>query len=86
MLPTDFEGTNIVLGKPDSMTDEQCSSIKAYKGIDGDGYPFFLTAWQLSKEDLEAVNNGRPIMLKMLGNVFYPVSMYTYDDNYNANV
>jgi hypothetical protein len=86
MLPIDFEGTNITLGKPGNMTDEQCSEVKAYRGTDNDGFPFFLTAWKLSKEDLEAVNSGRPIMLKVLGSSVPPVSMYTYDENYIANV
>jgi hypothetical protein len=85
MLPIDFEGTNITLTKPSNMTDEQCSSVRAYKGVDNDGFRFTLIAWQPSKEDIEAVNSGRPIMLKVLGDRTPPVAMYTFDENYNAN-
>ena len=86
MLAIDFEGTNIQLDKPSNMTDAQCASVRAFAGVDNDGFPFFLTAWQPSKEDIEAINSGRPIMLKLLGDRFQPVAMYTYDENYNANV
>ncbi|HUS02938.1 MAG TPA: hypothetical protein VMY77_14470 [Chitinophagaceae bacterium] len=85
MLPIDFEGTNVILTKPKDWTDEQCMEIKAFRGVDAEGIPFFLTAWNLSKEDLEAVNEGRPIMLKVCGSVTPPVAMYTFDKNYNPN-
>lgn len=85
MLPVDFEGTNINLTKSSNMTDEQCSEVRAFKGVDVDGFPFFLTAWQPSKEDIEAINAGRPIMLKVMGQSAPPVAMYTFDDQYVAN-
>lgn len=84
MLPIDFEGTNITLGKPANMTDEQCMSVKAYYGLDADSLPFYLTAWQPNREDIEAINAGRPIMLKVCGSM-PPVSIYTYDKNYEPN-
>lgn len=85
MLPTDFEGTNIILTKPDSMTDEQCMTVRAYAGEDNDGFKFLLTAWMPSKEDLEAMNAGRPIMLRVTGTSFPPLVLYTYDENFEAN-
>lgn len=85
MLPVNFEGTNTVLTKPEDMTDEQCLEVRAYCDIDGDGFPFYLTAWQPNKEDLEAINAGRPIMLKVVGKSMPPVCLYTFDENYEAN-
>ncbi|MBK7885493.1 MAG: hypothetical protein IPJ81_18140 [Chitinophagaceae bacterium] len=85
MLPIDFEGTNLILSKPANMTDEQCTALKAYKGVDNDGFPFFVTAWQPSKEDIESINSGKPIMLKILGTCFPPVALYTLDENNNSN-
>lgn len=85
MLPIDFEGTNIELRKPDEMTDEQCMSVRAYRGADADGFNFTLLAWQPNKEDIEAINAGRPIMLKIIGHTMPPVCVYTYDENFEAN-
>lgn len=86
MIAIDFEGTNVELTRPTDMTDEQCSSVRAYKGVDQDGINFLLTAWKPNKEDIEAINAGRPIMLKVAGLGFPPVCLYTYDENYEANL
>jgi hypothetical protein len=86
MMPVDFEGSNTVLTKPKGMTDEQCMSVPAYRNIDDAGFPFTLTVWQPSKEDIDAINAGRPICLKVLGITPPPVSLFTVDENCNPNV
>jgi hypothetical protein len=86
MLTVDFPGTNIDLIKPEQMTDEECSAARAFVGIDDAGYPFILTAWKPNKEDLDALNAGRPLMLKIIGQQTPPVAMYTYNENYEANI
>jgi hypothetical protein len=85
MLPVDFEGSNLTLHRPQDMRDEECMSIKAHLGIDNDGYHFVLTAWQPNKEDIEAINAGRPIMLKVIGSSMPPVAIYTFDEDFNCN-
>jgi hypothetical protein len=85
MIPVDFEGTNIELVKPPEMTDEQCMPVMAYTDTDNDGYTFFLTAWMPNQADIEAVNAGRPIFLKILGRSVPPVAMYTMDAEDNCN-
>lgn len=59
MLPVDFEGTNITFTKPKDMTDGQCGSVKAFKGIDQNGFPFILLAFQPNYEDIQAIKAGR---------------------------
>jgi hypothetical protein len=86
MIPINFEGANTILHKPKEMTDEQCMSVHAYSGVDTDGFPFTLTVWQPNKEDIEAILAGRPVCLKVLGQQPPPVSMYTYDADFNPNV
>jgi len=81
MEAVDFEGTNITLGKPDDMTDEQCNSIKAQKGVDSQGFPFFAVAFKPDAEDLKNLNEGRPIFLKVIGQGFPPVAVYTLNEN-----
>jgi hypothetical protein len=85
MRPVDFEGSNIVMGKPEGMTDEQCIDVPAHIGVDNDGFPFVLTVWQPNKEDIEAVNAGRPLMLKLIGSSMQPACIYTYDEEFNCN-
>jgi len=85
MMSVDFEGSNIHLVKPKDMTDEQCYGIHAEKAVDNDGFPYFLTCWIPNKEDLEALNAGRPLFLKMLGHGFQPVAMFTVDEKGEGN-
>ena len=81
MRPIEFEASNIVFGKPESMTDEQCFSIEAYKGIDDNGFTYINTVWMPSKEDIEAINAGRPIILSIYGEGMPPVNLFTNDEN-----
>lgn len=86
MLPVDFEGTNITFTKPKDMTDEECLPVNAFKGIDTAGFPFILLAFQPNYEDIQAIKEGRPIMLKiMTAGPMPPVAMYTYDENFKPN-
>lgn len=101
MLNQPFQGAREI-GKPDNMTDEQCSSVMAAKGKDTTGYPldktwvdsgqdvegfpFYVTHWQPSKEDLEALNAGRGMWIKHVGAKFAPLWPFTIDQDGNPNV
>lgn len=47
--------------------------------LDGPQYPFTLSAWKPSKEDLEALNRGEPIWVRILSHVVFPMSLFTLD-------
>jgi hypothetical protein len=51
MLPVDFKHRNLVLGKPQSMTDEECMSLPVW--FDGKGR--FISKWVLNKEERELI-------------------------------
>jgi hypothetical protein len=85
MLFEDFEGSNLQLNKPGSMTDEECGSLMAFHGRYANGVPFFRVHAKPSKEDLEALNAGRGIWLDVLGTSFPPVSLFTADEQGNVN-
>lgn len=80
MMPVDFPEANTIFGKPKGMTDEQCSPISAL--VDDDSV---RTVWLPNKEDIEAINAGRPIVLCIFGQGMPPVSLYTCDEKGNIN-
>lgn len=92
MHPINFQGAREI-GKPEDMTDEQCYSLWAmpfeYKREDPDGNTVtsnvWLECWQPSKEDIEAINAGRPIWLQIHSNGLPPVALLTLDENGNSN-
>lgn len=86
MLPLDIPDYNIILGPPPGWTEEECMTIKAYKGVDLSGDEFILTQWMPSKEDREAILAGRPICLKVIGSLMPPVALFTTDENLQPNV
>jgi hypothetical protein len=90
MMNVEFEGA-VTIGKPPSMTDEQCSSAwampftQAIEVTDEKGNPHhvkakaFLMCYQPSKEDMEAIAAGQPIWLKILAPALPPHSMWTHN-------
>ena len=77
MLPVDFKEANFTFNKPSDMTDEQCSSLRVFKGQYSDGMPCIISKWQPNKEDIEAINNGEGIYLSITGHGMPPVSIFT---------
>lgn len=84
MHPIEFAGSTEVK-KPANMTDEECLSVWATAGIDLDGYPYYITAWKPSYEDLQAINRGEPIYVKTLSKQLPPMALFTLDENNNGN-
>jgi hypothetical protein len=68
VLPTDFKFRNIVLGKPKSMTDEECVSLPAW--TNGNMY---ISKWRLNKEELEMIQNTGEIYLQVTSAAHPPV-------------
>lgn len=63
MLPVDFPGSNINFTKPDSMTDEQCGTLRGFAGIRKDA-KILQVAYRPSKEDMTMLrNNGQIVMI-----------------------
>ena len=86
MIPIDFPGTNLEMTKPRVMTDEQCLPINVFKGIDIGGFQFYMEAWKPSYEDIQAINRGEPIYIKIIHNVLPPIAMWTMDENNQPNI
>lgn len=84
MNPVPFEGS-VQIGKPQNMTDDQCSSIYAMRGIDENGFPYFLTAWKPNYEDLQALNRGEPVFIKTISAGLPPMAVFTFDEHGTCN-
>lgn len=80
-----FPEANVTMTKPADMTDEECYSVSAYQGEDNQGRPYINTVWQPNKEDIEAINAGRPIVLSITGQSMPPVALFTCDENGHPN-
>lgn len=94
MLAVEFEGSRQI-GKPVNMTDEECSGLEILQAFtdkpggppefvaigvtDGPPYPFTLSCWKPSREDLEALNAGRPIWVRVLTHTVHPIAIFTTD-------
>ena len=53
--------------------------------VDGEGFPYYMTAWKPNKEDLEALNRGEPVYVKVISQALPPMALFTLDENNNAN-
>jgi hypothetical protein len=80
MMPIDFKEANKTFTKPATMSDEECIEIRAYVDVDDFGYDFILTCWQPSKEDIEDINAGSPVYLKVSGKGMPPVCLFTLEE------
>lgn len=54
-------------------------------GVDTANYPYYLTAWKPSYEDLQALNRGEPIYVKTLSERLPPMALFTLDENNQGN-
>src|SRR6185436_16344616 len=54
-------------------------------GIDIQNFPYYITAWQPNKEDLDALNRGEPIYIKTLSQALPPMAVFTLDENNQGN-
>lgn len=54
-------------------------------GVDQANYPYYITAWKPSYEDLQALNRGEPIYVKTLSKQLPPMALFTLDENNQGN-
>lgn len=77
MIAVEFPEANIILNKPNTMTEEQCMPAYGWQGKDKEGNPVIITCWQLNKEDLEEINKTGKIYAYVLGKTTPPISLET---------
>lgn len=56
MESINFKGSNIILNKPNGMTEEECGSLPVFRG-----HEECMSCWELSDEDMEALKKDPKI-------------------------
>ncbi len=72
MIGIEFKGQTKVMGKPSSMTDEECYGLPVQETTNGN-YPALESVWQLTDEDLKIIIESKRIRLGILGVGMPPV-------------
>lgn len=73
MMPVEFPEQNCLLGKPKTMTDEECSALACFT----DGKQC-VSCWQFNKEDLEEIQRtGKIWLIVVSGHSQPPVTLQT---------
>lgn len=87
MRAIDFPQANKIYNKPEGMSDEECFPISAYehRNEQTGKVEYINTVWQPNKEDIEAINAGRPVVLNFGCGFLVPHAIFTYDENGNIN-
>jgi len=82
MIPVTFPQQNRIYKKPEGWTDEQCSDLAVWEGeapIDDQGTTShtIISCWQPNKEDIKAINEGKPIFMLISGHSQPPIAIQT---------
>ncbi len=77
MIPVTFPQANTEYEKPESMPDEHCMSLSAFKGTDENGYPVIVSKWQLNFEEIEQIKNTGELWLIVVGSSLPPLTITT---------
>jgi len=56
-----------------------------YAGIDSENFPYYMTAWKPNYEDLQALNRGEPVYIKVVSKALPPMAVFTLDEKGNCN-
>lgn len=67
MKPVDFDESNIVLGPPESMTEEECGNLPVF--TDG---RLCVSRWKLSPEELETIQRTGSVWLAIVSGSTQP--------------
>ncbi len=75
MFAAAFDEANVVLGKPEDMTVDECDALSVLRTQTTGGVPVVVSCWKLTKEELEEVNRTGRVWLTVLGITMPPVAL-----------
>lgn len=53
MVPCDFDESNLVIDKPESMSRDECEPLNVYFGPNTEGHPVIISCWKMTIEEKE---------------------------------
>lgn len=76
MRPVQHPSNNDVLGAPKGATPDQCSALPITRiRYQPSGVPAIVSYWQPTAEQLQLLNQGKPIWLSLWGSTMPPASI-----------
>lgn len=72
MVPCNFDESNIVFDKPNTMSHDECESLSCFKGTDSEGNEVIISCWKITKEELEEILATGRIWIYHLGGYLQP--------------
>lgn len=76
MQPVKFKQQNLVYTKPEGWTDQECTDLPTYRGVDGNGHPVVISKWKLDDREIDEINKTRSLYLCVCTHVLPPVSIH----------
>lgn len=70
MLPCNFDESNITLGPPEGMTEDEVHSLRAYKG-----FGQVITCWKPTVEELLEIQQTGRVWLRVMGDTMPPAAL-----------
>lgn len=75
MIPTSFDEANAVLGKPDSMSHEECTCLSVLRTEMDNGQPIVISCWKLTTEELAEIQRTGRVWLMIWGPTMPPAAV-----------
>lgn len=75
MIATAFDEENLLLERPTSMNEDECTTLPVWYGVATNGAPTIVSCWKLTKEELEEINRTGRVWLMVLSNGMPPVAL-----------
>lgn len=67
-----FDESNAVLGRPQSMTDDECQALCVCRTQTEDGQPVVISCWKVTAEELAEIQRTGRIWLMLWGQTMPP--------------
>ncbi len=77
MNPINFPEAQNFMGRPNEMTQAECSALPIARGVYLKKYPAIISCWQPTEEERAAIAGGAPVYLHVIGSVMQPVMLST---------
>jgi hypothetical protein len=75
MKPIKFPQANTNLIKPDDMTDEQCGELPVYRGAAENGFPVYISCFELDEQELLDVLQTKKIWVHVYAASHPPIAL-----------